>query len=329
MNKTPLISVIIPIYKVEAYLNECVDSVLGQSYSNLEIILVNDGSPDNCPQMCDAYAAQDPRIKVIHKQNGGLSDARNAGTEVSNGEYVIFLDSDDYWATTKALESLIQVINVNPVVDIIYFRRFAFRENDKKEVYRHSQFDLSQVKDKSKYEILQYLISTDKFPASAHNKLVRREILENIRFEKGIVSEDIDWNFAVTLKAEHLFVVNELIHAYRIRSGSITQTLSSRNIDNLLYIIEKWSQQLSTACPDEKIRGLLLSYCAYQFSIVLGLMYFIQDKSRLSEFISRTKALTGLLNYDTSGKVRKAKSLYRIFGLRLTGRLLGLYIKLK
>ena len=92
----PLISVIVPIYNVEKYLDRCVDSIINQTYKNLEIILVDDGSPDNCPQMCDDYAKKDSRIKVVHKENGGLSDARNVGMEVATGEYVSFIDSDDY-----------------------------------------------------------------------------------------------------------------------------------------------------------------------------------------------------------------------------------------
>ena len=91
-----LISVIIPIYNVEAYLDECIASVIAQTYSNLEIILVDDGSPDNCPQMCDEWAAKDSRIRVIHKENGGLSDARNAGIDIATGEYIAFVDSDDW-----------------------------------------------------------------------------------------------------------------------------------------------------------------------------------------------------------------------------------------
>ena len=91
-----LISVIVPIYNVEKYLDKCVDSIINQTYKNLEIILVDDGSPDNCPQMCDDYAKKDSRIRVVHKENGGLSDARNAGMKVATGEYVSFIDSDDY-----------------------------------------------------------------------------------------------------------------------------------------------------------------------------------------------------------------------------------------
>ena len=97
---TPLISIIVPIYNVELYLRRCLDSVLNQTYTNLEIILVDDGSPDGCPQICDEYAAKDKRIAVIHKENGGLSDARNAGLDICKGKYISFIDSDD-WVDEK------------------------------------------------------------------------------------------------------------------------------------------------------------------------------------------------------------------------------------
>ena len=97
MSKEPLISVIIPVYRVERFLSRCIDSVIGQTYKNLEIILVDDGSPDRCGDICDEYACKDQRIKVIHKENGGVSSARNAGLDIAKGAYVTFIDSDDYW----------------------------------------------------------------------------------------------------------------------------------------------------------------------------------------------------------------------------------------
>ena len=99
----PLVSIIVPIYKVEPYLRRCLDSIVNQTYTNLEIILVDDGSPDNCPQTCDEYAAKDNRIIVIHKENGGLSDARNIGLDIWKGDYISFVDSDD-WVEKKYIE---------------------------------------------------------------------------------------------------------------------------------------------------------------------------------------------------------------------------------
>ena len=103
------ISIIVPIYNVENYLDKCIKSIVNQSFKNLEIILVDDGSPDRCPQMCDAWAERDARIRVIHKENGGPSSARNAGIELASGDYVIFLDPDDYWMGTNALCHLYEI----------------------------------------------------------------------------------------------------------------------------------------------------------------------------------------------------------------------------
>ena len=113
------VSFIIPVYKVEAYLNQCVDSILNQTYSDIEVILVDDGSPDNCPQMCDDYVMKDHRINAVHKPNGGLSDARNTGLKAATGEYVIFVDSDDFWTDSKHLEQLMGVVKNNSDCDFI------------------------------------------------------------------------------------------------------------------------------------------------------------------------------------------------------------------
>ena len=113
-------SVIIPIYKVEKYLNRCIDSVLNQSYKDLEVILVDDGSPDKCPEICDEYAKKDKRVKVIHKENGGASDARNYGIKAASGEYLMFLDSDDYWEGTECLKNIVEKLKKNKVDVLVH-----------------------------------------------------------------------------------------------------------------------------------------------------------------------------------------------------------------
>lgn len=116
-----LISVIVPIYNVQQYLPECIDSILAQTYKNLEIILVDDGSPDSCPQICDDYAKRDDRIKVIHKPNGGLSDARNHGIRSATGEYLLFIDSDDFYDDRDGIWQLVNILIKYPDTDIVFF----------------------------------------------------------------------------------------------------------------------------------------------------------------------------------------------------------------
>ena len=119
MDKQPLISVIVPVYNVEQYLSKCVESILGQTYTNLEIILVDDGSPDNCGKMCDEYAAKDKRVKVIHKENGGLVSARNAGYDIMSGDWHMYVDSDD-WIDANMCEKLVKALVKCPDVDMLY-----------------------------------------------------------------------------------------------------------------------------------------------------------------------------------------------------------------
>ena len=129
------ISVIIPVYKVEKYLKRCVESVVNQTYKNIEIILVNDGSPDKCGEICDKYARIDSRIKVIHKENGGLSSARNAGLDIASGDYIMFVDSDD-WISEVSLEKLYDYIEAD--YDIINFKFSFVKENSKELIETHN-----------------------------------------------------------------------------------------------------------------------------------------------------------------------------------------------
>ena len=127
MEQEPLVSIIIPVYKVEKFLDECVKSVVAQTYRNLEILLVDDGSPDNCPAMCDAWAARDPRIRVIHKPNGGLSDARNYGLCHAQGEYILFMDGDD-WLAENICPGLLQMA-LQDRADVVIGKVHFLREN--------------------------------------------------------------------------------------------------------------------------------------------------------------------------------------------------------
>ena len=120
MKNTPLVSIIIPVYNVEQYLDQCMETVLGQTYSNLDIILVDDGSKDKSSQMCDEYVAKDKRVKVLHKENGGLSSARNKGLELAKGQYIIFPDPDDY-LEKDYIQTIINTIKTNNWPDFIFF----------------------------------------------------------------------------------------------------------------------------------------------------------------------------------------------------------------
>ncbi len=218
-----LISIIIPIYKVEEYLDECITSVVNQTYSNLEIILVDDGSPDNCPQMCDEWAMRDSRIKVIHKENGGLSDARNTGIDIASGECIAFVDSDDF-IKLDMLEKLHAAL-VTKDTDIAACGILTC-EGDKKTSWGCK--DLVGTPE----QIYALLYNDTAYPVSALNKLYRRSCWEILRFPVGKTCEDAFTTYQLIHNARQIVMIPEALYCYRIRPNSImTSAFSLKKMD--------------------------------------------------------------------------------------------------
>ena len=210
------ISIIIPVYKVEAYLTACVESVLDQTYQNIEVILVDDGSPDRCPQMCDDFAAADSRIRVIHKANGGLSSARNAGIDAAKGEYLAFLDSDDLW-TPMFLERLHTALTeADADFAVCLFRRFQGEAPT--ELPRQAETEIL-----SQREAFDCLFSVrNENMVVAPNKLYRRHIFHSLRYPEGKVHEDEAVIHEVIGNAERVAWLDEAHYLYRQAPNSIT-----------------------------------------------------------------------------------------------------------
>ena len=218
-----LISVIIPVYKVEEYLDNCLSSVVEQTYKHLEIILVDDGSPDKCPIMCDQWASKDKRIKVIHKSNGGLSDARNAGLDVATGEYISFVDSDD-WISPEMYEIMIKAIS-RENADICACG-IMVSYNDRRECLKIA----SVIGDSEK--ILSMIYDDTAYPVSAWNKLYRRKCLENFRFPVGKICEDAFTTYLLVDSVDKIVQISEPLYYYRIRENSImTSAFSHKRMD--------------------------------------------------------------------------------------------------
>lgn len=224
------ISVIVPIYKVEKYLQACVESITNQTYENLEIILVDDGSPDNCPKMIDEYAKNDKRIKVIHKENGGLSSARNAGLEIATGEYVIFVDSDDSISVNncKHLYELAKKYGA----DIVVARNVNVYENeDGKIIKPKEENEKREAQVVSKAEILKTMMLDGNVGNFAHTKLFKLGLFNDIRFPNGKVYEDVATTYKLIHNAEKIVYTNEIVYYYLVgRIGAITYNFSEKKI---------------------------------------------------------------------------------------------------
>lgn len=231
-NSKDLISIIVPIYKVEQYLDRCIESIINQTYKNLEIILVDDGSTDQCPHMCNLWAERDSRIKVIHKDNGGLSDARNAGLEVATGEYLAFVDSDD-WIEKRYVEFLYNAI-IQTDADMSACQVRSVLENE--EVFTVEEQQL-QIETFTTEEALYSLINGCVFRAVAWNKLYKRAFIIDEKFKVGKLHEDEFFTYRIIDKCSLLAWVDTPLYNYRQRSGSIMDTYSIRHLDVLEAIL--------------------------------------------------------------------------------------------
>lgn len=225
MIETPLVSVVIPIYKVESYLQQCVDSVVNQSYKNLEIILVDDGSPDRCPEICDEYAKQDSRIKVIHKPNGGLSDARNAGIEVAEGEYLSFVDSDDV-IYHEMIEVLMQPLIENKELKLSVCQSLSF--------YNDEDVDSNQVT--RVIEILAYsnlLKRNRKIWTTAWGKIYQKNFFIDLKYPVGRVHEDEFVTYKICYEAKKIAYTDSKMYYYRQRDCSIMNTMTIKRLTDI------------------------------------------------------------------------------------------------
>lgn len=220
------VSVIVPIYKVESYLDKCIRSITAQTYRELEIILVDDGSPDNCPAICDAWAEKDNRIKVIHKPNGGLSDARNAGLAVATGELVSFIDSDD-WVAPEFIQTLYDAM-IRTGAEVAECGAAFVDETGT--VLRQRKAAAGEM---GSIEALRRLVLEDGVYQTVWNKLYRREIC--IPFETGKLNEDEFFTWKVFEKIKKLAVVEAPLYNYLQRGGSIIGTgYHIRRLDGLV-----------------------------------------------------------------------------------------------
>ena len=214
--QNPLVSIIVPIYKVEPYLRRCIDSIVNQTYTNLEIILVDDGSPDGCPQICDGYAAKDKRVVVIHKENGGLSDARNAGLDICKGEYISFVDSDD-WVDEKYIKILLDIaIKENADIVIGCFEEILNEQNFKS-TSNNNQYDTFDST-----ELLCHLCKADlKGLMPSWGKIYTYNCFNNIHFPKNKLYEDAHINYKIYSNIKKACYTKNILYFYRIRDDSI------------------------------------------------------------------------------------------------------------
>ena len=322
------ISFIVPVYKVELYLRECVTSLIRQTFKDFEIILVDDGSPDLCPALCDQLAAEDPRIKAFHKPNGGLSDARNYGLLQAQGDYVIFVDSDDFWRHKDDLQKIVEILD-SKIVDVLCFN-ISYYYEDTQTFRDWAPFPSTVLSPCSPSDFLVQMQKTGTLPMSACSKVCRRTFLieNNIKFIKGIKGEDSPWVIDVLDNVKQIYCVNQFIYAYRQnREGSITNTIRIEDRDSLSYILDREVALLESRSFTEQGMLALKSFLASLLCQRIPSISKLSSSADRRLMVSRIKPHLHLLEYDLTPKVHMTKIVYKLTNLRITAFILNMYMK--
>lgn len=307
------VSVIIPVYNVEKYLKQCVDSVLNQSYQDIEVILINDGSTDACPEICDEYKKKDARIIVIHQENGGSSSARNRGISVMTGEYVMFLDADDYWDDVDAVKRLIErVLKTNP--DVLNYSYKKYYEDTEKKIPQFSEVGKRPLEMDDKKGQLDFLTKDFLYIASACNKMIRAEVLsKHMKFEEGKSSEDVEWCARLLVTSKTFDFVCENFYCYRQHATSTTHTFGEKSCVDLKNNILGCIRIAENATSE--IQEYIYRYTAYQLSTFVAVQALASKCP--SECIEELKPYQWLFKYH--GRNKRVTCLYiidKVIGLR-------------
>lgn len=312
-------SIIVPVYNIEKFINKCVESIQEQNFKDCEVILVDDGSIDKSAAICDELEKRYSNISVIHKANGGLSDARNAGIKVAKGKYILFIDGDDYIGKDSLFEIDRNIKKSNSEVDLIFLEAFKVFPSGRitrlDDVYCE-KYIVCQNKD----VVLKYLSTRNKFPGSACTKAIRRKfIIDNaLYFQKDLLSEDIDWTIRVLNKAQSFSYCSFPYYFYRQeREGSITNKVSVRTVKSLLFIIRKWANTFINESYQREINAFL----AYEYMITLYYYGILNrnDRNMLKKDMSEYR---WIMNYGKTKKIVLIRIMCQLLGIQITSKIL-------
>lgn len=325
-----LVSVVIPVYNAESYLTQCVKSVLCQSYKNIQVILVNDGSKDGSPKICDHLAEIDKRVSVIHQENKGLSEARNAGYKIAQGDFLLFLDSDDFWIYKDGLETLLQ----NPITqkeDFMYLEFNRCRYIPSKDAFiNFPVFPDRLLSECNPEEVVHELVTHGMFPMSACTKLLNKKFLDshNISFIPGLLSEDTPWFMDILMKGKGtISYTNYYLYGNRAEVlTSLSSTFSEKKVTDILWIIDNECELVNKADLPNITKNELMSSLAYKYCLLL-VQSSSSRKSLSKEALNDIKKHEWILRYDIHPKIKRVNLLRKYLGRKLSITFLSLYMK--
>lgn len=327
----PLFSIVIPVYNTVRELERCVNSITVQKYSDFEVILVDDGSTDGSGELCDRLSARDDRIRTIHKENGGCSEARNTGIRAALGEYLMFVDSDDMWDDENALGDIAEIIANQKQVDVVCFGVAIYNEDGS--LVKVRKPTLPEHADQSKAGLLKHLIFTNQYFSASYVKVVLRQFVfeNNLFFVGGLLSgEDIEWSARIMVSAKNLAVYSSTFYK-RIRrfSGSITSKIERKNVTDVLDAIESGIEFARENAENDELLSLYIEYWAYQYAMLFGLTGRLKADEQYSAIIDRMQKNKWLLKYHNVQKVNAVRVLCGVVGVRKACELLDVFYRCK
>lgn len=320
-------SIVIPVYNVEKYLSQCVDSILAQTFKDFELILVDDGAKDNSGKLCDEYAQKDERVKAIHRENGGAADSRNVGVAQASGEYLIFIDSDDYLDRDTFLEEIYERAKCGTDIICYKFKKYF----DSTQQFATCSFDIPNLNQlDTMADKLKALVSHDAFYCSPWSKTIKMSLLKenNIVFEKGLLGEDQEWYYHIMLVAKSIDGIDEDYIVYRQTSNSTSRSWKMKNLTDCLGIIQKWEKKIMEADLTDGYKEALLGSLAKLYcNLLIGYTNF-KNKDK-KQCYGQLKELSHLLRYNLNPRTRTFSKIKKLCGFSLMMTALKVLCKIR
>ncbi|MDZ5710911.1 glycosyltransferase [Jeotgalibacillus haloalkalitolerans] len=321
-------SVVIPMYNVAAYLKTCIESVLAQSYTDIEMILVNDGSTDNSCEIAKKYVDQYQHVVLINQQNQGLSQARNTGIKAAVGDYIIFLDADDFWSK-DFLGDLAKRIEEADSDAVLFRYQFYYQDQNKYEEQRY-KFTREQIRNLEGKAALELILNhMTYFDWYACMLVVKRQLIlsNHLFFIPDKKYEDVLWTPNVLLHAEKVDYFDEAIYSYRLeREGQITKNVTRATLTDSIYAVTYWRRMIDDQFVGTELGEKLMVNVCYRYYFALYLTGFLKNEDK-KHVINLLKDNKNYLMYYTNAKQKYSYILCRLLGFNLATFIFKYYIK--
>lgn len=326
------ISVIIPVYNSEKYLSKCVDSILTQSYKDFEVILIDDESTDRSPALCDEYAQNDSRVKVIHKKNGGTADSRNVGLSAVTGDYITFMDNDDYWNSNTCLYNMVQQLTETKA-DILLHYSTVYWEN--KNIFESpaDTCDRDKIVNQPLEQSLKYIIQSGFLDRAVWSKVIKSSLIKDnqIHFPKGMRNEDTYFTGQLLLHAKSFDYYNDPFYVYRKghTQAQTSKSLKYSQVHDLQKICTEYIQSVENNPEFSKeLKKIYLSYIAYPYCVWIGQSHFIKTDAIKAD-VKEMRKYSYVINNNYDPYVKLISKVYKLLGFKITSKLLYHYINKK